>query len=341
MTQRPVLWPFLQPMSGQALFCRSFHLFSGKLLANHISDRDTVKDSILEICVSIRKETKSFLKALAKEPVYYDSKEDCKLLLESRLQKAENGLVTLSEIAPDFLSNSPVSLGKTLPFYSTSARMVYEFDLNGEIAAAAALSGYFSMCYGKRSGFPEGKLGTIESYPGSVMSKMEEMRDRCPFIGAGMFALSSESLDIWPRETAKQRIQEDLASVFLHFKHFMAPFGMILILPAGDSSWLTQKIDLQHVASESGLQLTKADQFGRIRLDWIPPVPRVQGTPLFNGEAFASFVTKNGRSSFSKLWRSILADTPQKAITMSSRLAPVRRSRTLTIAGLLEKSESK
>lgn len=291
--------------------------------------------------MSIRKDAKAFLSALAKEPVYYNSKEDCEILLESRVRKAENGLVCLSELAPDFLSDSPVSLGKTLPFHSTSSRMVYEFDLSGEVAAASVLSGYFSICYGKKSGFPDGQHGTLESYPGSVMSKMEEMRARCPFIGAGMFAVSSESLNIWPRETAKQRIQEDLASVFLHFKHFMAPFGIILIFPTGDSSWLTQKIDLQHVASESGLQLTKPDQLGRIRLDWIPPVPRVQGTPLFNGEAFASFVTKNGRSSFSKLWRSILEDTPQKAITMSSRSAPVRRSRTLTIAGLLEKSESK
>lgn len=288
------------------------------------------------------KETEGFLKALAKEPIYYTTKEDCNLLLESRLKKAEKGLVALSQIAPEVLSESPVSLGKTLPFASTSARMVYEFDMGGEIASATILSGYFSICYGKKSGFPDGRHGTLESYPGSVTSKMSEMRLRCPFIGAGLFALSSDSLDIWPRETAKQRIQEDLASVFLHFRHFMAPFAKIIIIPSrGESSWLTQKIDLQYVASESGLQLTKVDQYGRIRMDWIPPVPRVQGTPLYNGEAFSNFVTKSGLSSFSKLWRTTLENTPQKAITMSSRSASVRRSRTLTIPGHSEKEGSK
>lgn len=286
-------------------------------------------------------EAKDFLTALAKEPVYYDSKADCKLLLDSRLKKVENGLLALSEMVPEFLSNSPVSIGKILPFASTSARMVYEFDLNGEIAAASVISGYFSICYGSKSGFPEGKHGTIESYPGTVMSRMEEMRARCPFIGAGLFAVSSSALDIWPRETARQRIQEDLVSVFLHFKHLMSPFGVILIIPSGDPSWLTRKIDLQYVASESGLQLTKVDQYGRIRLDWNPPVPKVQGTPLFNGEAFANFVTKNGRSSFSKLLRTTLEAIPQKAIVMSSRSAAARRSKTLTIPEPLDKKESK
>jgi len=159
-------------------------------------------------------------------------------------------------------------------------------------------------------------------------------------IGACLFAIGSDEIDLWPQEKAIKRIEEDIGSLFSHAKLAMAPFGSILIIPTGDTSWLTNKISLKSVAAEVGMDYRGRDRFGRIRLDWNPPVPKVDSTPLLKLPSEEDFISEAGRLSFSQLLTDALSKKRHKIMLRSSRLEAARKQKSNTTKKRSKKKKS-
>ena len=276
---------------------------------------------------------------LAKEPVYYEDFQDCDKILEAKITKLPAGFETLMEMVPEFLQDSPVATGKTFSTTSTSARMVFEADLDGSIAIASVFSGYFSTAYGYRHGLPLGKRGLLKAETGHLKDHLEDIAGAGTTIAAGLIAISDYSLEHWAMDKAGERAHEDIVSLFLHFRRALVPFGSILIISESGRSCLDGKVNLQRACQESGLSLIKRSASGNLRLDWMPAVPREQEIPSWSSPVFAEFYQGLHQTKWRKLFVDILEKTPQKALALSSRLAHVKRPKSLNATGYLEKAK--
>jgi len=273
---------------------------------------------------------------LAKEPVYYEDFQDCDKILEAKISKMPAGFETLMEMVPEFLQESPVATGKTFSATSTSARMVFEVDLDGSIAIASLFSGYFCTAYGYRHGLPLGKRGLLKSEAGHLKDHLSDISGTATAIGAGLIAVSDYSLEHWVMDKAGQRAHEDIVSLFLYFRRALVPFGSILIISESGRSCLDGRVDLQRVCLESGVSLIKQGGSGSLRLDWKPAVPREQESPSWSSRAFADFYRGLNRENLRRSFAGILEKTPQKALALSSRLARVKRWKSLNATKYLE-----
>ena len=262
-------------------------------------------------------EIRGLAELIASQPVYYSTEKDSDTSVWLCREKSINGFQLLAESLPSLINSSPMVRDKIYPYTSTSARMVYEFGMDCSIASAAAVLGYF--CCACDTGVPKGEYGTIEVCSETVVSKTQALMRSSSSIGTSLIAIGSEAINLWPKENAIMRIQDEITSLLLHLKLALVPFGSIIIFPTGDMSWLKTKINFQSVAQEAGLQMA-TDSLGRIRLTWEPQVPVTpeilsQKTCLFEG-----FSASKGRLSFSTLLRDTLAKSPLTLIPMSSRL---------------------
>ncbi len=271
-------------------------------------------------------ELQSLIVKMSKEPVFYRNLSDCSNLIDAKFTKMPSGVLLILETVPEFFQESPVWSGKTLPHTSTSARMVFEIDLDGSIASAAAFSGNFSTIVGNRSGFPVGKTGLIERIHGGLGENVKYIAGKSSSIGASLIVVSEHALNMWPNETGLERIHEDMVSVFLNFKASLVPFGSVVIISEGDSC-LEEKVNLDRVSRDSGMRLVRKTRSGHSRVDWMPPVPRVQKTPSWSTPVFADHFSRLTLENLRESFLTTLEKTPQRAIPMSSRLARVRRSK--------------
>ena len=253
--------------------------------------------------------------------------------------KLPSGFQTLMELAPEFLQDSPVANDKTFSATSTSARMVFEIDLDGSIAIASIFSGYFSTVYGYRHGLPLGKRGLLKTESGHLKDHLEDIAGTATTVGAGLIAISDYSLEHWAMDKAGQRAHEDIVSLFLHFRRALVPFGTILIISESGHSCLEGRVDLQLACQESGLSLIKRSDSGSLRLDWKPAVPREQEIPSWSSPVFAEFYLPLDRGKLRRSFVNILEKTPQKALAMSSRLAPAKRLKSLNATEYLGKAK--
>ncbi len=201
--------------------------------------------------------------------------------------------------------------------------------------------GYFSAVHGDGVGLDVGRIGPYEVREGCLKKTLQYLINQASSIGAGLFAIGSEELNLWPKENAIMRIEEDLGSLLLHVKLTLSPFASVLIIPTGDMYWLTKKISLQRVCKEIGMDFIGEDRFGRIRLEWNPPVPRVQPTPLWNFPSKKeSATTAKGHTSFSGLLKSIQEKLPQKIMLASSRSELARKQNSATSKKPSQKKKS-
>lgn len=232
-----------------------------------------------------------------------------------------------------------MALGKTFSATSTSARMVFEVDLDGSIAIASIFAGYFSTVYGYRHGLPLGKRGLLKTETGHLKDHLEDISGTSTTVGAGLIAISDYSLEHWAMDKAGQRAHEDIVSLFLHFRRALVPFGTILIISESGHSCLDGRVDLQLACQESGLSLVRRSGSGSFRLDWKPAVPREQEPLSWSSPAFAEFYLPLDRTKLRKSFVNILEKTPQKALALSSRLAPAKRLKSLNAIEYLGKAK--
>ena len=284
-------------------------------------------------------EIESLMSCLAREPVYYEDFQDCEKILEDKITKLPAGFETLMELTPEFLQESPVALGKVFSTTSTSARMVFEVDLDGSIAVASVFSGYFATAFGIRHGIPLGKRGLLKAENGHLCEHLEDIAETTTSMGTGLIAVSDHSLEHWAIDKAGQRAHEDVVSLFLHFRRALVPFGTILIISESGYSCLDGRVDLQRACRESGVSLTKRSDSGSLRLDWIPSIPREQEPLSWSSPAFAEFYKTIGQERLRESFINILERTPQKAVALSSRLAHVKRAKSLCATSYLEKAQ--
>lgn len=281
------------------------------------------------------------LKAIASAPAHCDLKSQKEQAIWLKRDKSLRGFQILAESCPDLIEQSPIFHKRVYTDASTSARIIYEFGLTGAIGAAAASIGYFAGIYGDYHGLNHERVGPLEASQGSLKNTISHLINRASSIGAGLFAVGSEELNLWPKELAVMRIEEDLSSLLLHMKLTLSPFCSILIVPTGDMTWLTQKINISRAAKEAGLDCPGVDQFGRIRLEWNPPVPRVQSTPLWKMPSPDDISHGNkGHLSFMQLLKNTQEKYPQKIMLASSRseIAKKQNSATSKKASLKKKS---
>ncbi len=283
-------------------------------------------------------EIESLMSRLAKEPVYYEDFQDCEKILEAKITKLPAGFETLMELVPEFLQESPVALGKTFSTTSTSARMVFEVDLDGSIAIASVFCGYFSTAYGYRHELPLGKRGLLKVETGHLKDHLEDIAGTATTIGAGLIAISDYSLEHWVMDKAGQRAHEDVVSLLLHFRRALVPFGTILIISESGYSCLDGRVDLQRACRESGVSLVKKSDSGSLRLDWMPAVPREQKPLSWSSPAFAEFYQGLEQTKLRASFVNILEKTPQKALALSSRLAAAKRGKSLIATNYLGKA---
>lgn len=265
------------------------------------------------------------IKAIASAPAHCDVNSQRDIANWLKREKSLPGFQILSESCPDFIEQSPIFHKRVYTELSTSARVVYEFGLDGSIGAAAASLGYFATIYGNKHNIPVDAIGPIEAKKGRLPDVIQHLINRASSIGAGLFAIGSQEINLWPNENAIMRIEEDLSSLLLHVKFTLSPFGIILIVPTGDMNWLTKKISLKRVCQEAGLDHIGMDPFGRIRLEWNPPVPRVQPTPLWKMPSADELSGEKGPMSFWELLKSTQEKLPPKIMLASSRSAIAKK----------------
>jgi len=283
----------------------------------------------------------NILRAIASAPAHCDKKTQKEIAIWLKTEKSPEGMQILYESWPEFIEQSPVFHNRVYTEFSTSSRIAYEFGLDGSIGAAAFSIGYFASVYGSRHDIPHGSVGSIEAGEGNLRSTISHLINRASSIGAGLFAIGSQEINLWPNEVAIMRIEEDLSSLLLHVKLTLSPFGSILIIPTGDMNWLTKKISLKRVCQEAGLDLVGMDKFGRIRLEWNPPVPKVQSTPLWSFRCEAGTKNPANRLSFSQLLRNTQAIFPQKIMLASSRSEAARKQNSAIYATPSKKKKSR
>lgn len=282
----------------------------------------------------------NILKAIASAPAHCDLKSQKETAIWLKREKSLQGFQVLAESHPELIEQSPIFHKRVYSDASTSARIIYEFGLDGSIGAAAAGIGYFSSVYGERHGLKCERIGPFETLKGTLRGTINHLINQASSIGAGLFAIGSEELNLWPKEVAIMRIEEDLSSLLLHVKLTLAPFCSILIMPTGDMNWLTKKINIKRVSQEAGLDCFGMDQFGRIRLEWNPPVPRVQSTPLWKMPSAEDLCSRKGRMSFSQLLKNTQDKCPQKIMLASSRLAIAKKQNSATSKKVSPKKKS-
>lgn len=273
----------------------------------------------------------NILKAIASAPAHCDAKSEKETAIWLKREKSLQGFQILAESHPEIIEQSPILHDRVYSDTSTSARIIYEFGLDGSIGAAAAAMGYFAGIYGPRHGIPCERVGPLEASTGSLKGTIHHLVNRSSSIGAGLFAVGSEELNLWPKEVAIMRIEEDLSSLLLHVKLTLSPFCSVLIVPTGDMTWLTKKINIKRASKEAGLDCLGMDQFGRIRLEWNPPVPKVLSIPLWRMPSPEGIrAGSKGRLSFSQLLKNTQEKLPQKIMLVSSRLEIAKKQNSAT-----------
>lgn len=282
----------------------------------------------------IPKRSVKFFAAVCQQPIYYEKETDCEEMLASRKSGLVPGFISLARNAPELVHECPVGMGRTLPRLSTTARAVYEIGLDGSVSEAASAMGYFCICY--EFGCKRGEKLMIEKRPMvGFMEFLEDIKAGAPFIGTSLVAINADCMDLWPKEKAQRRLAEDVSSLFLHIKMHLSPMGRIVVYPGGEGNWLLQRVDIRQVARDCGLVLTNAVDTGVISLQWLPGVPSVQSTTLFDTKSIVGFVTRESPESTAKSLSAILERTAQTGIQMSSRLAVAPEKKSLTFRRFL------
>lgn len=282
--------------------------------------------------LSEKDQLQNLFKAIATAPAHCDKESQRETAIWLKREKSIPGFQALFESCPDFIEESPVFHKRTYTNLSTSARIVYEFGCDGTISAAAVSLGYFASVYGQLHDLPFQEMGPIEAFrEGRLKGEIQGLINRAASIGAGLFVIGSQELNLWPNESAIMRIEEDLASLFLHIKLTLSPFGSILIIPTGDMNWITKKVSLQRICREAGLDLISMGKHGRIRLQWNPPVPRVQSNALWKVPSESDLLRLEGHTSFSQLLKNTQDKYPRK-IMLTSRRSELARVQNLPIS---------
>ena len=296
---------------------------------------------------------------VAKEPIFYEKQLECPFLLDLKLKKTAAGFFELLRYAPEIIQNSPLLQNKTFGPDSTCARKVVEVAGDGSLSAAALSFGYFPLMIANTAGFPHGKTGLLRVGANKFQNWLWSLGSAAA-IGTAIVVIPEEELDMWPGETAVQRIQEDLTSVFLRLKTSLVPFGTIIIKKQlqqevesvksdgvvqvdflddeGEFKCLEQRVDLQAVMQGAGLKLSRCS--GHFRLDWNPTEVVTGRTPTSSTQAFDDFLASLDVTSLMQLFIDILDKTPQRGVPMSLRLARVKRGRLISSMTVSEPNQS-
>lgn len=165
---------------------------------------------------------------IAKEPIFYKKQEDCPFLLKLKLEKTPAGFLELLQIAPDIVQDSPLLQNKTYSPSSTCARKIVEVGGDGSVSAAAMTLGYFPLMIANTGGYERGECGLLRVGTKAFQNWVFGLGSAAE-IGTALVIIPEDKLDLWPEETAVQRIEEDLISLFLHIKTSLVPFGSIVI----------------------------------------------------------------------------------------------------------------
>lgn len=265
------------------------------------------------------------VRLIADSPIHCDSHQEKKTATILQAEKAIPGFQLLAESAPEIIERSPVFIGRVFSFSSTSARMIYEFGMDGSVACAAARLGYFSKAFGRRHGIPDGGCGPIELSSGSFRSSLHELLNTSSSIGVEMYAICASELGLFSTSGEVARLEDEFTSDLLHIKQTICPFGIVLITPQIGHSWREIRINMNRACREAGMEYIGPDPYGRLRLEWNPPVPREQSTPLLRLPFGEKEANRLSPMNFSQLLSATQSEKPPEIMLKSSRLEVAKK----------------